>query len=124
MDWGLAKVLPEGGPAGGGPGREPPAADDGTVIRTRPAGSADTPGGPKSPAPPTQAGTVLGTPAYMAPEQAGGEVDRLNERSDVFGLGAVLCEILTGKPTCARRLLRRRVRRSACPASHNPATLR
>ena len=34
----------------------------------------------------------------MPPEQAGGEVDRVGERSDVFGLGAVLCAILTGKP--------------------------
>src|SRR5215468_7024520 len=77
MDWGLAKVLPEGGPAGGRPGREPPA-DDGTVIRTRRAGAADTPGGPGSPTPPTRTGSVLGTPAYMASEQAGGEVDRLD----------------------------------------------
>src|SRR5262245_51542654 len=97
MDWGLAKVLPEGGPAGGRPGREPPA-DDGTVIRTRRAGPADTPGGSGSPTPPTRTGSVLGTPAYMAPEQAGGEVDRLDPRCDVFGLGAVLCEVLTGQP--------------------------
>src|SRR5205807_2496257 len=46
----------------------------------------------------TQAGTVLGTPAYMAPEQACGAVDTLDERADVFGLGAILCEILTSKP--------------------------
>lgn len=46
----------------------------------------------------TVAGSVMGTPPYMPPEQALGEVDRLDERSDVFGLGAILCEILTGKP--------------------------
>jgi WD40 repeat protein len=41
---------------------------------------------------------MLGTPAFMAPEQAGGELDRLDERTDVFGLGAILCVILTGEP--------------------------
>jgi tetratricopeptide (TPR) repeat protein len=41
---------------------------------------------------------VLGTLAYVAPEQASGAVERLDERSDVFGLGAILCEVLTGKP--------------------------
>jgi serine/threonine-protein kinase len=77
MDWGLAKVLTEEGGDGEAPG---PPADDGAVSQT---------------------GAVLGTYAYMPPEQARGEVRRLDRRSDVFGLGAILCEILTGQPPYA-----------------------
>lgn len=43
------------------------------------------------------AGTVIGTLAYMAPEQAGGQLDQAGAPSDVYSLGAVLCELLTGK---------------------------
>jgi serine/threonine-protein kinase len=94
MDWGLAKVLrPAGDDAEASRERKRP--EDVSVIRTardEEAGGA---------CPPTQAGTVLGTWAYMPREQALGEVERLDERSDVFGLGAILCEILTGRPPYA-----------------------
>ena len=46
----------------------------------------------------TQAGMVLGTPAYMPPEQAAGRIDVVDQRADVFALGAMLCQILTGAP--------------------------
>jgi serine/threonine-protein kinase len=44
---------------------------------------------------------VVGTPAYMSPEQARGDLQRIGPRSDVFALGAMLCEILTGTPAYA-----------------------
>jgi serine/threonine-protein kinase len=77
MDWGLAKILD------GGPSHIDWSGDVGN--RTR---------GPNE----SQAGTVVGTPAYMSPEQAAGDLRNVDERSDVFGLGAILYETLTGRP--------------------------
>jgi serine/threonine-protein kinase len=86
MDWGLAKVLARGG--------EPEAAVLGTPYPALRTGDPSCSTSREQ----TQAGSVLGTPAYMAPEQARGELEKVDERSDVFGLGAILCEILTRKP--------------------------
>jgi eukaryotic-like serine/threonine-protein kinase len=91
MDWGLAKVLSQGGVADDD---EAGLSGHQTVIQT---GRAGTDAGL------SQAGSVLGTPAYMPPEQAGGEIDRLDERADVFALGSILCEVLTGLPAFTGR---------------------
>ncbi len=46
----------------------------------------------------TRAGMILGTPAYMSPEQAAGDIDNVDPRSDVFSLGATLLHMVHGKP--------------------------
>jgi len=85
MDWGFSKVL--------GRKREPTTEQleetaEHAIATVRSGGDGSH----------SMAGAVMGTPSYMPPEQALGRVDEIDERCDVFALGALLCEILSGKP--------------------------
>jgi serine/threonine protein kinase len=87
MDWGLAKRLREPATATTRQGAaslapQTTSSDDGAL------GKADR----------TRAGAVMGTFAYMPPEQARGDTEQVDARSDVFALGAILYQILTGRP--------------------------
>jgi serine/threonine protein kinase len=92
MDWGLAKVLPWSSILSSAPRAVWPTSsewpEDATQTYVRPDESDDH----------TVPGSVMGTWEYMPPEQARGLACEADERSDVFGLGAMLCTILTGKP--------------------------
>jgi serine/threonine-protein kinase len=76
VDWGLAKAI----------GRADPLAGEQTIAPSS-SGSEET-----------LPGSALGTPAYMSPEQASGDLDRLGPRSDVYSLGATLYCLLTDRP--------------------------
>lgn len=80
LDWGIAKVL-----TGRAPAPAPPEADDGVVDDVTDDRTTRT-----------RVGRVMGTPGYMSPEQHFGDVELVDARSDVYALGAILHELLTG----------------------------
>jgi serine/threonine protein kinase len=77
MDWGLARII----------------ADQPSGEEERSATSAGDASKPQ-----TSHGSVLGTPGYMSPEQAGGRVNLIDQRTDIFALGAILNDLLRNLP--------------------------
>jgi serine/threonine protein kinase len=91
MDWGVAKVLPPEVPpsdatTASNRTRLPEEQD---LLETLPLDGSSVD---------TKSGTIIGTPAYMSPEQSQGRTEQIDSRSDVYALGAILYFLTTGRP--------------------------
>ncbi len=103
VDWGLAKVVGEPDPQ--------PSQD--REASSQPMGRPEDRARAA-----TVEGSILGTPSYMSPEQAAGRIELIEPRTDVYGLGAILYEILTAEPPFRgnlRDVLRRVVEETPVP---------
>jgi serine/threonine protein kinase len=126
LDWGLAKVV--GASAQPAAAAAKPADDStpATALETTTLAFPDERLKPEDASRQvTVEGQVLGTPGYMAPEQAAGQPEQIDERTDVYGLGAILYEILTGQapfPGKDLETILARVRQAAplAPRAVNP----